>query len=314
MRAAQRVYRTWSLDSRRWDRYAPRPDDIVIATAPKCGTTWMQQIVASLVFQEPNRRPIPAVSPWVEARFRQTEDELYAVLEAQSHRRFLKTHLPVDGLPIFDEVRYIHVARDGRDTLLSMHNHFTGFSEAQLEVFDRIGREDPLIGAPYPRLPSDPAEFLALWLTKGVVPGQDDGFPAPSFFELERGYWAHRRRSNFLLVHYTDLKRDLDGEMRRVAAFLDIEVDEARWPALVAGATFESMRSAGGEIMPQTRTLLRGGADQFFRKGALGDWRAELSEADLSAYDARVRERLTPALAHWLACGREGGDPRGLGD
>lgn len=34
------------------------------------------------------------------------------MIEAQTHRRFLKSHLPMDALPIYDEVRYIHVARD----------------------------------------------------------------------------------------------------------------------------------------------------------------------------------------------------------
>ena len=102
IRPAQREYRTWSLDSRRWGPYTPRPDDIVIATAPKCGTTWTQQIVGSLVFQDAKPRSIPVVSPWIDARFRGTTAEVHANIEAQTHRRFLKSHLPVDGLPLHD--------------------------------------------------------------------------------------------------------------------------------------------------------------------------------------------------------------------
>ena len=83
VRSALREYRTWSLDSRYWDGYAPRPDDIIIATAPKCGTTWMQQIVSSLVFGDAQVRPLAAVSPWVEARFRFTADEIRDILRAQ---------------------------------------------------------------------------------------------------------------------------------------------------------------------------------------------------------------------------------------
>src|SRR6185437_390733 len=118
--------------------------------------------------------------------------ETYRAFEAQVHRRFPKTHVPVDGLPIYDEVFYIHVARDGRDAALSMHNHFTGFSEARLLGFDTIGLQDDTIGKPYPRFPTNPAEYFHLWLTTPVIDGQSDGTPYPSWFEREAGYWAER--------------------------------------------------------------------------------------------------------------------------
>jgi aryl sulfotransferase len=156
VRSALREYRTWVVDSRYWSGYVPRDDDIIIATAPKCGTTWMQQIVNSLVFGDANVRPLPMVSPWVEARFRYTAEEVHRALSSLQHRRFLKTHLPIDGLPLHDHVKYIHVGRDGRDAVLSMHNHSSGFSEAQIAPFDAIGRDDPVVGGPYQRPPPDP--------------------------------------------------------------------------------------------------------------------------------------------------------------
>jgi len=60
---ARRDYRTWTIDSRRWEHYRPRFDDIVIATYPKCGTTWMQRIVGLLVFQTSEARPMLQISP-----------------------------------------------------------------------------------------------------------------------------------------------------------------------------------------------------------------------------------------------------------
>ena len=57
------------------------------------------------------------VSPWIDCRFVEPIEDTLARIEAQQHRRFLKSHLPADGLPLFDAVRYIHVARDGRDAL-----------------------------------------------------------------------------------------------------------------------------------------------------------------------------------------------------
>ena len=149
VRSASREYRTWSLDSRRWAGYRPRPGDIVIATPPKCGTTWMQQIVASLVFQDATPRPLSTVSPWLDARFRSAAEEMLQSIEAQPHRRFLKSHLPADGLPLHDEVRYICVARDGRDVAMSAHNHFSGLSNTMRAAFNRIGIEDPTIARAY---------------------------------------------------------------------------------------------------------------------------------------------------------------------
>lgn len=315
IRPALREYRTWTLDSRRWADYAPRPDDIVIATAPKCGTTWTQQIVAALIFQDGGARAIPDVSPWIDARFRGFSEEVFAKLEAQTHRRFIKTHLPIDGLPLHDEVRYLHVARDGRDALMSMHNHFTGYSPAQYDDFDRIGLDDPAVGRTYPRLPASAADYFRLWISTPCVPGETEGIPNPSFFELEVGYWAERRRPNVLLVHYADLKADLDGEMRRIAAFLDIAVDEAVWPSLVASAGFETMRERGGELMPQMKTMFSEGAARFFNKGVNGRWRDVLTDEDLALYDAKVREKFSPGLAAWIEGGRRGaGEPRRLPD
>jgi aryl sulfotransferase len=311
VRPAQREYRTFAQDSRYWDGYRPRSGDVVIATAPKCGTTWMQQIVCSLIFQDPAPRSLPAVSPWVEARFRSTAEQMQSLLEGQTHRRFLKTHLPIDGLPLHDEVKYIHVARDGRDAVLSMHNHFTGFSEAQLELFDRIGREDPAIGRAYPRPPADPRAYFREWIRQPVLPEKSPPGSNPSYFWTVRGYWGERERPNLLLAHYADLSADLDGEMRRIADFLDIAVDEAVWPSLVRAAGFEAMKAAGGELMPQTRSMFSEGPNRFFHKGESGRWKSIFTDEDLAAYATKAKTELTPGLMAWLEAGRRGaGDPR----
>jgi aryl sulfotransferase len=311
IRPALREYRTWAADSRRWNLYQPRQGDIVIATYPKCGTTWMQQIVSSLVFQDPTPRPLLEISPWIDGRPYGDPVPVHAAFNKQPHRRFAKSHLPVDGLPLYHEVRYIHVARDGRDAAMSLHNQWTGFSDRHLENFDRIGREDPTIGIPFPKIPADVADAFRFWLSHSAISGQTEGGVGLSFFDLEVGYWAERKRPNFLMVHYNDLLDDLDGEMRRVAAFLDIGIDEVVWPSLVQAAQFPQMRAAADSLMPHLRLSRTDGPSSFFHKGTIGRWRHVLRSDDLATYERKVREKFTPALAAWIEGGKKAaGEPR----
>lgn len=307
---ARREYRTWILDSRRWEHYRPRPADIVIATYPKCGTTWMQRIVGLLVFQSPEPRPVMEISAWVDRRAPETIEALVARIEAQKHRRFLKSHLPFDGLPIYDEVKYIHVARDGRDACISFHNHASSFTPQMLDALDRAGLTDATIGRPYPRALADPADQFHRWLTESAVPGHEDGLPTMSFFCFERGWWEQRHRSNVLLVHYNDLKTDLLGEMRRISEFLEISIPSQIWPDLLDAAGFEAMRRDGETLMGNASAIFQGGSSRFFHAGTNERWRGVFRGEDLAVYDAKVRAQFSPECARWVA--RGSGQPAGL--
>jgi len=303
IQSAARDYRTWTIDSRRWEHYRPRPTDIVIATYLKCGTTWMQRIVDLLVFQTTQPRPIMEVSAWIDRRFPEPIEALLERIEAQEHRRFLKSHLPFDGLPIYDEVKYIHVGRDGRDACLSFHNHISGFTPQMLDGLDRCGLEDETVGRPYPRIGADPALYFRRWLNEGAVPGHHDGLPAMSFFHFEQTWWDQQHRANVLLVHYHDLKADLAGEMRRVADFLEITVPPDLWPGLIDAAGFDAMRRDGTVLMGSLAATFQGGSSRFFHKGTTDRWRGVFREEDLALYEAKVAA-LSPACADWVADGR----------
>src|SRR5207248_3907761 len=110
-RAPQRTVKDPVRDSKHWDRYTPRAGDVIVATAPKVGTTWTQRIVSMLIFQSAAPVPIMTMHPWVDCRFQIPIDAMISMLEAQTHRRAMKSHLPFDALPIYDEVKYIHTAR-----------------------------------------------------------------------------------------------------------------------------------------------------------------------------------------------------------
>ena len=296
------VYRTWILDSRRWNAYRPRHGDVVIATYPKCGTTWSQRIVSLLVFQSPEPRPVMDISPWIDRRFGESMEEVNARIEAQTHRRFLKSHLPLDGLPLHAQVRYIHVARDGRDAAMSYHNHAMGLTDSVIEKFDRIGAEDETIGRPYPRVPADPADYFYRWV-------RNDNVAHPSFFHFERTWWEARHQPNVLLVHYNDLKRDLLGEMRRIAAFLGIDVEASNWPSLVSAASFETMRRDGDILLSSVGKIFKEGGQRFFFKGTNDRWRGIFREADVALYKEALSAALPPAGVAWIERGRATGDP-----
>jgi aryl sulfotransferase len=304
LKPAQREYRTWVLDSRRWDHYHPRPDDIIIATYSKCGTTWMQRIVSLLVFQSAEPRPIMEISAWLDRRFGNSVESVLETIGTQEHRRFLKSHLPLDGLPFYDEVKYIHVSRDGRDACMSYHNHGTGLKEPVLELLDQIGLQDESIGRPFPRVPADPAEYFHRWVA-------DVNVAHPPFLHYAKTWWEARQHANVLLVHYNDLKADLSGEMERIADFLEISIDRILWPELVAAAGFDAMCRDGATLMASMADTFQDGSRRFFHKGSNERWRGVFRDEDLAQYDAKVRALLAPECARWVARGRlETGEPR----
>ncbi len=308
VRGAQRTVRNWIMDSRQWDRYEPRPGDVVVATAPKVGTTWTQRIVSILIFQSPDSRPIIETSPWLDCRFQIPIDAVVQILAAQTHRRAVKSHLPFDAMPLYDEVRYIHTARGGLDACFSFHNHYAGFTPAAYENFDRIGLEDETIGRPMPRPPAGQREFFHRWIESVDNSGSPE---AKTFFELERSYWKERKRENLLLVHYNDLKADLSGEMARIAAFLGIETPPALWPKLVEAATFEAMKRDGAALLPALGAAFDRGSDRFLNKGVNGRWRDVLTDEDVDLYRRREAAELSPGLLRWLEEGRlRAGDPK----
>ena len=120
-------------DSTRWKYVRFRDDDIVVATYGKTGTTWMQQIVGQLIFRGDDA-PLWDSSPWVDMRPVPLEIVLETI-EAQKHRRFLKTHLPIDALVFSPKAKYLYIVRDGRDTAWSLYNHHAGFTEQAYPMF-----------------------------------------------------------------------------------------------------------------------------------------------------------------------------------
>ena len=279
-------------DSTRWNYVTFRDDDIVVATYAKTGTTWTQQIVGQLVHQGKDGALLEA-SPWIDFRPIPLEIVLEGIA-AQKHRRFLKTHLPVDALRFSPKAKYLYVVRDGRDVAWSMHNHHLGFTEQVYPMFNNtFGREgDPLV----PPTP-DVAQYFREWLDGGGLP------VGVSFWEHVQGWYDIRHLPNVLLLHFNNLKTDLAGEIRRIAAFLDIPIDEAKMPAMLEHCSLDYMRRTASEHSPILDMVFQQGGATFFNQGTNGRWKDVLTAADLEKYDRLVRENLTPDCARWMATG-----------
>jgi aryl sulfotransferase len=284
-RPIEQEYRQVIYDNRRWANFVGRSDDIFVCTPPKCGTTWMQTIVVALLFPEGDAPgPVMYIAPWLDNRF-EPIDVVLARLEAQTHRRCIKTHTPADGIPWFAEASYIVVGRDGRDAFMSYHNHIANMRPDLVAALAASAVADGIDIQQRPPV-DDIHAFFAWCVEFGLL------------FDHISSFWPLRDEPNVLFVHYDDMKADLEGSMRRVAAFLEIEVDEAHWPRVIESCTFAAMKARHDEI--GEFKLFVGGGDTFLYKGTNDRWRDVLTDAELREFARAAAEQLPPEAAAWL--------------
>jgi aryl sulfotransferase len=300
-----RVYKNHHLDSTRWDVYAPRAGDIIVSTSYKSGTTWAQQILAWLLRGEADAvGEIRAISPWVDACFMGIEKEsLRELLAELPDQRFLKSHLPLDGLPYFPEVHYIIVGRDPRDVFMSLHNHYGSYTDL---IFEIMNDPERLVGEPLPACPEDPRELWRDWISRGSFEWESEGFPFWTNMGHTQSYWEYRHLPNFLFLHYSDMLVDLEGAVRKIVAFAGIDASEERIHQTVEETTFARVKQRVEALTDEedsSRIVFNGGAGTFFNKGINGRWRDVLSQDDIALYEAAKLRVLSPDCAAWLERG-----------
>lgn len=290
------------LDSTRWETYRHRPGDIVISTSYKTGTTWMQTIVANLIFQDGVfPAPVSVMSPWLDMAIPPLE-QVHASLEAQTHRRFIKSHLALDGLPYYETARYIVVGRDIRDVFMSMWNHHMGYTDQTKATFQA---RSAALGREFPLNLQDIKEFWRMWIDKGSFDWESSGFPYWSHLHHAQSWWDFRHVSNILLVHYTDLLADPERQIRRTAGHLGIEIDEQLLPGILERISFSGMKENFSSIMPEADQFFQGGQSTFMNKGTNGRWQGVLTERELEQCRAAIERELTRDCASWLESGGE---------
>lgn len=290
-------YLEGATDSRRWAEFEFRPGDLVISVPSKCGTTWLQMVCALLIFGPQMPGSLTNLSPWLDMRL-QPLDEVRDRLAAQQHRRFIKTHTPLDGLPQRSDVSYLVMGRDPRDAGISMVHHRANLNSELIS--ERLaqatggGSRQQTASAPI-----DAHDQVMLWI--------EDVRPVESALSSLKGMTWHlgqayerRDEDNIVLLHYAEFSGDLEGQMRRLASRLGVEIESGEWPELVARAQIGSMRADAASFVPDEGIGLFKDADQFFRNGRSGQWTDILDVSDLHRYDARMAELAEPEVITWL--------------
>ena len=142
-------------------------------------------------------------------------------LKLQNGRRFIKTHLPLDGLSYDPGTQYIVVGRDARDVFMSLLNHWGNHTDAFYESMNGVAGR---VGEVFPRYSGNVRAIWTDWMTKGWFDWETEGYPYWGHMHHCMTWWKYRHLSNIKLVHYSDLLADLETQMREIAEYLGIQI------------------------------------------------------------------------------------------
>lgn len=298
----RRRYRSVVADSARWEGFEFREDDIVISTPPKSGTTWTQMLVALLIFGSPEfPRPLSEISLWLDMQLAGRED-VFARLEAQTHRRFIKSHTAFDGLPYDDRVTYLCVGRDPRDVAVSCRHHMQNLDIEQfLKIREQaVGLDDLAELIPQQTEPMDPiVEFLETDYESDNVNVMSLSYVLHHL----QSFWDRRDEPRVTLFHYSDLQADLPGQLRRLATVLEIDIDGAKADELARAASFAAMRDNAEMVAPNSDARIWRSTTDFFHSGSNGQWREVFDDDLIRRYDERAAALASADLLAWAQTG-----------
>lgn len=284
-RAPARDYVNETFDSTRWQAFAPRNGDILVNTPPKAGTTWTQNILALLLTGDPDVAPdLSMQSPWIDIVFRPL-DEVLARIEAQQHRRHVKSHTPFDGLPIWSGMRYLAVYRHPLDIHFSFRRHNANMAA----------------DIPEKRLCPEDGEAAFRLFAAG------DHEYAASLLSIAQHYISARALDgdpSILRLHYADMTRDLPGAMARIAAHIGVTHSPDVMERLVAAATFDNMKANADRFSPSAGQGFWKSDAGFFDSATSNKWEGRLTEAQIATYQARLADLVPdPDMRAWLEWG-----------
>lgn len=275
-------------DTRIWDRFELREDDIILSTPPKCGTTWSQALLMMLIHgQAVADRQVWRDSLWLDCVFRDQE-VTKAKLDAQTHRRCIKSHTAFDGIPFDPCVTYIAVYRHPIDVHFSMEKHASHMVSG---ILDFMYPEEP--GAAFDR-------FL-------TMPATDKGTDDLTLASLLYHYSSFARFAhlpNVHIFHYADLSRDLPSMIKSYAHAIGIYCTEELSQDIAKAGAFGAMKEVT-RLNSSTGDGAGAFSDEtkFFDSGTSGKWHGRLTETEVNAYRSRMAESLKAEDVAWLETG-----------
>ncbi len=180
---------------------------------------------------------------------------------------------------------------------MSLWNHYSHFTEATYQ------HHQMQPGLALPQCPTDIRQFWQQWMGSGWFGWESEGYPFWSNMRHMQTWWNFRQLDNILLVHFNALLDKLEGEIHRIADFLDIRVSADLVAQIAQAVTFANVKQNAETLLPDLDNGFIGGAQTFIHKGTNGRWREVLSEEDLLLYKAAVLRELSPDCADWLETG-----------
>jgi len=274
-----------------WDEFEVRPDDVFVVTPPKCGTTWMLNIVMMLIYG----RAVPEAgnreeAPWLDVEFRDRK-AIAAFLSGLTRRRCIKSHTPMDGISYGAEPTYIVVYRHPIDAHFSFRSHVDNM-------------KDP--GALADLFPADIEVGFRRFLDGALTGAGTDDLTIASIAHHYKQAKCRYSNGNVHFFHYADLSRDLRGQIARLADLLNIDLSAQTLDEITEANTFASMRKAA-EISKKRFDENSSFNDdaKFFDSGSSNKWEGKLASESLSRYMDRCASLLSPKDAAWLNWGSQ---------
>ena len=273
-----------------------RDGDVVISVPGKSGTTWTMNIAHQLLTGGTTEfRDIYEEVPWIEflSHPGQSHQNVIDRVEAmpRSRRRAFKTHSAPPELPFLTEgvgrdVKYIVVLRNPEEALVSFRPFLEKHSDEWFDLWQM-----PREALCRPDFPSFYTEVIDSHGMQGM------------FFGFLAAWWPLRRQPNVLFIHFSDLKRDHEASIRKIAKFLGAEPSESQWPKILEYTSFRWMKEHEDKFEVSSASevkILKAGA--MIRKGEIGKARSDGMTDEISRHLRDVGSHICPdaVAVKWL--------------